>query len=119
MEEIEKKSDLRRRISKWLSIILPLLLGFLLIIYKYNQFTPAEISEMKGYFRTADYFYINLSLIVSFLGFVSRAHRWKYSLRHLGYVTKFHNNFFAVCIAYFVNLTIPRSGEISRALILK
>ena len=25
----------------------------------------------------------------------------------------------AVCIAYFVNLTVPRSGEVSRAVILK
>jgi uncharacterized protein (TIRG00374 family) len=37
----------------------------------------------------------------------------------MGYQSRFHNNLMAVCVAYFMNLTIPRSGEISRALILK
>src|SRR5690606_22653755 len=74
---------------------------------------------MKSYFIKADYFYVVLSLVIALLGFLSRAYRWKYSLAHLGYHPKFHNNLLAVCIAYFVNLSIPRSGEISRALILK
>ncbi|MBP8158179.1 MAG: flippase-like domain-containing protein [Flavobacterium sp.] len=37
----------------------------------------------------------------------------------MGYQTKFHNNFFTVCVSYLVNLTVPRSGEISRAALLK
>ena len=119
LAQTTEKSPTKGRISKWLSIVLPLLLGFFLIIYKYNEFTPAEIAEMKSYFLTADYFYILLSLGIAVFGFLSRAHRWKYSLNHLGYYPKFHNSLLAVCIAYFVNLTIPRSGEISRALILK
>jgi len=112
-------SGMKGIISKWLSIVLPLLLGTALIIYQYNQFTPGQIQEMKGYFRTADYFYVYVSLLIALLGFVSRAYRWKFSLEHLGYTSKFHNNLMAVCIAYFVNLTIPRSGEVSRAVILK
>ena len=90
-----------------------------MIIYKYNEFTPAQITEMKGYFRNADYFYIYLSLFIALFGFLSRAYRWKFSLEHLGYQTKFHNNLMAVCVAYFMNLTIPKSGEVTRAIILK
>ena len=74
---------------------------------------------MKGYFRNADYFYIYLSLFIALFGFLSRAYRWKFSLEHLGYQTKFHNNLIAVCVAYFMNLTIPKSGEVTRAIILK
>jgi uncharacterized protein (TIRG00374 family) len=74
---------------------------------------------MKGYFRNADYFYIYLSLFIALFGFLSRAYRWKFSLEHLGYKTKFHNNLMAVCVAYFMNLTIPKSGEVTRAIILK
>lgn len=37
----------------------------------------------------------------------------------MGYTAAFHNNFMAVCICYIMNLTIPRSGEISRAVVLK
>ncbi len=109
----------RPLISKALSIALPLILGFALIIYKYRQFTPAQIEEMRGYFTSADYFYINLSLVIAVLGYLSRAYRWKFSLNHMGYDSRFANNLMAVCISYFVNLTIPRSGEISRAVILK
>jgi uncharacterized protein (TIRG00374 family) len=110
---------LKKIVSKWLSILLPILLGVYLIIYKYNEFTPAQITEMKGYFRNADYFYIYLSLFIALFGFLSRAYRWKFSLEHLGYKTKFHNNLMAVCVAYFMNLTIPKSGEVTRAIILK
>jgi uncharacterized protein (TIRG00374 family) len=114
-----KNTGIKAIISKWLSIALPLLLGFALIVYQYNQFTPEQLQIMKGHFRTADYFYIYISLVIALLGFASRAYRWKFSLEHLGYSSKFHNNVMAVCIAYFINLTIPRSGEVSRAVILK
>lgn len=109
----------RFNIGKLTSVVLPLMLGVLLIVYQYNQFTPAQLEEMQGYFRTADYFYINISLVIALFGFLSRAYRWKYSLAHMGYRPAFHNSLIAVCIAYFVNLTIPRSGEISRAIVMK
>jgi glycosyltransferase 2 family protein len=40
-------------------------------------------------------------------------------LEHLGYQPKISTNVMAVCIGYFINMSIPRSGEVSRALILK
>lgn len=110
---------MKKKISKWLSILLPLFLGVFLIVYQYNQFTAEQITEMKGYFKNANYIYIFLSLLIAIFGFASRAYRWKFSIEHLGYTSKFRNNFMAVCIGYFFNLTIPRSGEISRALIVK
>ncbi len=110
---------MKKKLSKWLSILVPLALGATIIVYQYNSFTAAQLNEIKGYFRNANYFYIYLSLFLAILGFWSRAYRWKFSLEHLGYQTKFHNNFMAVCVAYLMNLTVPRSGEISRALVLK
>ena len=106
-------------ISKWLSILLPLSLGVFLIIYTYQKYTPEQIEAIKGFFRNADYFYIYLSLVISTIGGASRAYRWKFSLNHMGYKNSFANNFMAVSIGYLMNMTIPRSGEISRALILK
>ncbi|WP_162126633.1 lysylphosphatidylglycerol synthase transmembrane domain-containing protein [Flavobacterium phycosphaerae] len=110
---------MKKQIGKWLSILVPLLLGVGIIWYQYNSFTEDQINEIKSYFKNADYFYIYLSLVIALFGFWSRAYRWKFSLEHLGYEAKFHNNFMAVCIAYLMNLTVPRSGEISRALVLK
>ncbi len=94
-------------------------LGIYLIYYKYNEFTTEQIHEIKGYFKNANYFYIYLSLVIALFGFISRAYRWKYAIQHLGYQTHFYNNLMAVCVGYFMNLTIPRSGEFSRALVLK
>lgn len=113
------QAEKKQTLGKWLSILLPLVLGVALIVYKYNEFTPEQLAEMKGYFVTADYYYIGLSLFIALFGFLSRGYRWKYSLSHLGYESRFKNNLLAVCIGYFINLTIPRSGEISRAIVVR
>ena len=89
------------------------------MVYSYNSFTEKQLQEMKGYFVSADYNYVFFSLIFAFLGYVLRAYRWKYTLMQIGYKPNFKLNFLAVSIGYFVNLSIPRSGEVSRALILK
>ena len=81
--------------------------------------TAEEIDKIKISFEKANYYFILLSLVIACLGYWSRAYRWKFSLNHLGYETKFSNNFFTVCVSYLVNLTVPRSGEISRAALLK
>ena len=96
-----------------------MVLGVCLIVYQYNSFTTEQLIEIKGYFKNANYFYIFLSLIVATFGFISRAYRWKFSIEQMGYHSKFQNNLMAVCACYFMNLSVPRSGEISRALILK
>ncbi len=99
--------------------MLPILLGVFLTYYAYNSFTPEQLDEMKGYFRNANYSYIGLALVFGFISHTARAYRWKYTLEHLGYFSPFKNNFMAVWIAYFMNMTIPRSGEVSRALVIK
>lgn len=110
---------MKQQIGKWLAIILPLALGVFLIVYSYNKFSAEEIAEIKSHFKNANYNFIYLSIFIAFLGSAARAYRWKYSLEHMGYTTSFANNFMAVSIGYLMNLTIPRSGEISRALIVK
>ncbi|WP_396152963.1 YbhN family protein [Flavobacterium sp.] len=110
---------MKQKIGKWLSILLPILLGLLLVIYTYNKFTPQQLEEIKLQFKNADYFYIYISLLISAVALWSRGYRWKYTLEHLGYQPKISTNVMAVCIGYFINMSIPRSGEVSRALILK
>jgi hypothetical protein len=94
-------------------------LGVFLIVYSYNKFSEEEILEIKSHFETANYNYIYFAVFIAFLGSASRAYRWKYVLDQMGYKTTFANNFMAVSIGYLMNMTIPRSGEISRALVLK
>lgn len=110
---------MKQKIGKWLSILLPILLGLSLVIYTYNKFTPEQLEEIKLQFKNADYFYILISLLISAVALWSRGYRWRYTLEHLGYKPKISTNVMAVCIGYFINMSIPRSGEVSRALILK
>ncbi len=107
------------KIGKWLTVLIPLLIGIAIIYYQFTTLTSEEIEKIKISFEKANYYYILLSLIIAIIGYWSRAYRWKYSLNHLGYETKFFNNFFTVCVSYLVNLTVPRSGEITRAALLK
>ncbi|MBY0487564.1 MAG: flippase-like domain-containing protein [Flavobacteriaceae bacterium] len=110
---------MKKHISKWLSITIPILLGVGIIVYQYNKFTEAQIKEIVGYFKNANYFYVVLAVFIGFIGNAIRAYRWKYMLDHLGYESSFQNNFMAVNIGYLLNLTVPKSGEISRALVVK
>jgi uncharacterized protein (TIRG00374 family) len=110
---------LKATIRKFFSLLIPLLIGIGIIYYQFTTLTPSELDKIKISFLKADYFYVFLSLVVSLFGYWSRAYRWKFALQHLGYQTKFHNDLMTVCVSYLVNLTIPRSGEISRAALLK
>jgi uncharacterized protein (TIRG00374 family) len=110
---------LKSKIRKFLSLIIPLVVGIVIIYYQFTTLNPDELEKIKTSFIKADYFYIFLSLFIALFGFWSRAYRWKFALQHLGYQTKFHNDLMTVCVSYLVNLTIPRSGEISRAALLK
>ncbi|WP_396163411.1 YbhN family protein [Flavobacterium sp.] len=110
---------MKSKIRKFLSLIIPLVVGIVIIYYQFTTLNPDELEKIKTSFIKADYFYIFLSLFIALFGFWSRAYRWKFALQHLGYQTKFHNDLMTVCVSYLVNLTIPRSGEISRAALLK
>ena len=106
-------------LKKTLQISIPLLLGIGLIYYQFSSLNENQLAKIKIYFANANYFYVLLSIFISLGGYWSRAYRWKYALNHLGYQPKFHNSFFAVSISYLMNLTIPRSGEVTRAVLLK
>ncbi len=94
-------------------------MGIFFIVYAYNQFTQEQIQEIFAYFKTANYYYIFISVLFGFIGSIARSYRWKYTLEHLGYKVTFKNQFLAVNVSYLMNMFIPRSGEVSRALVLK
>ena len=104
--------------KKKLKITLPLLVGGFLCWYAYQQFTEEQFAEIKQTFLTADYFYIILAVFLGFLADVSRAVRWEFLLRPMGYRTSLLHRTMAVFMGYLVNVTIPRSGEVTRALLV-
>ena len=70
-------------------------------------------------FKTANYWWVLLSLFLGILSHLSRAYRWKFMLEPIGYKTKFVNLVLTVLVAYLVNLIIPRAGEVARASAIK
>nr|WP_203295551.1 lysylphosphatidylglycerol synthase transmembrane domain-containing protein [Luteirhabdus pelagi] len=101
-----------------MKIAIPLALGIFLVIYSYLKFTPEQLAEIQQYFQKADYGFVALSVALSILSHMSRAYRWNYLLQPLGYRPHFLNNFMAISIAYLMNLFIPKSGEISRGVVV-
>lgn len=109
---------MNRNLSRFLQIAIPLGLGFFLIWYVYQSFTPTQLTETKKYFSNANYGFVALSVLLSVLSHFSRAYRWSFMLEPMGYKTKLANNFMAISVAYLMNILIPKSGEVSRAIIL-
>lgn len=101
-----------------MKIAIPLGLGVFLIYYSYSKFTPQQLEEISIYFKKADYRFVILSVFFSLLSHISRAYRWNFMLEPLGFKPKILNNFMAVYVAYIMNIFIPKSGEVSRAVII-
>ena len=94
---------------------LPLLLGGVLVWY---SLTGMDQEKMVFHLKNANYAWIFLGLFFGILSHLSRAYRWKFMLAPMGYNPKFTNSVLAVLIGYFVNLAIPRAGEVSRATVM-
>ncbi len=91
------------------------MLGLILIWYSVSKLTPEDIEAIKNSFRTANYWWVMLSLLFGILSHFSRAYRWNYMLEPMGYKPRFPNTIMAVLVGYLVNLIVPRAGEIARA----
>lgn len=101
-----------------LKTIVPLGIGIYLIWFSFDQMPKETLDYFYKEIREANYFWIALSLVLSFIAYASRAYRWKYVLEPMGYKTTFWNRYHALMIGYIVNLTIPRAGEATRAAML-
>jgi len=101
--------------KKILKTTLPLFLGGILVWY---SLSGMDQEKMFFHLRNANYAWIFLGLFFGVLSHLSRAYRWKFMLAPLGYKPKFTNSVLAVLIGYFVNLAIPRAGEVSRATVM-
>ena len=74
--------------------------------------------KLKQDWNNTNLFYLSVSSFILIFSHILRAERWKLMLTPLGYQTKLATNFFAVMVGYFINLAIPRGGEVSRCISL-
>ena len=106
---------MRKNYKKIILTFLPIVLGVFLIWYPLSKLSSSDFETIKNAFKTANYYWILLSLLLGFLSHASRAYRWKFLLEPLGYKPHFFNSLLAVFAGYLVNLGIPRAGEFTRA----
>src|SRR5690606_35542795 len=70
------------------------------------------------YFANSNYWFVALLAVLSLLSYISRAYLWNFMLQLLVNHTKLANNFIAISVDYFMNVFIPKSGKVTREIIL-
>lgn len=100
---------------KLLKNIVPLGLGLYLVYFSFANTSEADRAQIIAAIKQADLRFVFLSLVFGAFSHLSRAYRWNYLLRPLGYRPTFMMRVLTVMISYFSNLGIPRSGEVLRA----
>lgn len=78
-----------------------------------------DLSRIGLYLRKANYFWMGLTVILSALGYFSRAYRWKMQLAPTGYKASYWNVYHAMMVGYLANLVLPRMGEVIRCSVLR
>ena len=97
---------------------MPLLLGVYLIWYFYDIMDENEKAALFHHVKSANYWWVFISLLFGLISHISRSIRWRYLVDPLGKRIGFWNSYHAIMIGYFVNLFIPRAGEATRAVVL-
>lgn len=93
-------------------------LGLLVIWLSLRNLSAVEQQEILKSFRTANYNWVILAILLGVLSHLLRSLRWKLFFEPMGYHPSLRNTFFAVMIGYFANMAFPRLGEVSRCGIL-
>jgi uncharacterized membrane protein YbhN (UPF0104 family) len=109
----------KKQLIKILKTVLPLLLGVYLTWYIFHSMSEESLHYFYKSLKEANYLLVILSLVFGGLAYYSRAKRWQYTLEPLGFKTNAWNRYHAMMIGYVVNMTIPRAGEASRAVMLQ
>ncbi|WP_313376214.1 lysylphosphatidylglycerol synthase transmembrane domain-containing protein [Chishuiella sp.] len=103
---------MKSKIKQSLFLIFASLLAVFFVIITVKQI---DFERVVSVLKETNYFWIFASMALSILSYWIRATRWNLLLKPMGYHTKTSSGFWAISFAYFMNLTIPRSGEVARA----
>lgn len=110
---------MKKKLILLLKIVLPIILGVYIFWYFWTSFDDQQKDDFIDVFSRANYFWVFVALLIGFMSHMSRAMRWKYALKPMGYEPSTYNSFNAIMIGYIANIIVPRMGEASRAGVLK
>ncbi len=107
-----------QKIKGILKYSIVLLITFFLLWKVWMSIEPQENQTRADFivevWNSSNLFLLILSGIMAIASHVVRSVRWNLLLSPLNHRIKFWDAFFSVMIGYFVNLAIPRGGELSR-----
>lgn len=89
-----------------------------LLIYLSIKRTAVSKEEIFNAFSNANWFWITVSVIISFFSHFARAYRWNYLLENYNHQTDLPTSLASVFIGYLANYGLPRMGEISRCAVV-
>ncbi|BAV95336.1 lysylphosphatidylglycerol synthase transmembrane domain-containing protein [Ichthyobacterium seriolicida] len=91
--------------------LLSISIGFFMF---YLVFSDVNFSDMISELKKANLLIVLSSFIMGYLAYISRAKRWCYLSKHMGYDISLMTSTNAISITYITNLILPRAGEIFR-----
>jgi uncharacterized protein (TIRG00374 family) len=109
---------MKKKLFSVLQYILFLGIGIFLTWWQLGKLTPSEWNHFKESLLNANYIVLLPVFILTILGHISRAIRWKILIEPLGYHPSTANTFYATMCGYFANTFLPRAGEILRCTLL-
>ncbi len=87
----------------------------LAIVFVYILYTKIDKEKTLYAFAHANYLWLIISMLLGVVSYQLRAKRWNILFEPMGIRVKNASAFWVIAFSYFMNLTIPRSGEIARA----
>ena len=102
------------RVMKWKKTLKVLLFAALALVLLYFSFRGIYWDDFIAGLRSADYFWILMSMLVGAFSFYVRAARWRIILLGLGKPVRRLDTFNGVGMAYLTNFALPRAGEVAR-----
>lgn len=99
------------QLKKNIALGISLALAIILVLF---AFRGINFNQIKNSFENANWWWIFLSVALGIFAYWLRSERWKLLLESINPKITSKQAFIAVCMNYFWNLIIPRSGEVAR-----
>lgn len=107
---------MNKTLKNALTIVVSLVIASVLM---YLAVGGMDLNKIKQVFIRADYTWIFVAAVFGLLAYWIRAVRWNLLLEPMNFKISNWNALWSLSFGYFMNLGIPRSGEVARATILQ
>ena len=106
--ESARKKKIIKKVLKYLLFL------SIMVVLLYLSFKNILWDEMWKGLKSANIWWVVFSMIIGYVGFILRAHRWQFIIEPLGYKPSLKNTYDAVMFMYLTNMAVPRMGEVAR-----